>query len=63
MIKWLWRLIWGGPTAPPCDHRWETECRSAVYQVDLLGNRSKLPVAAKYTLRCTKCGWVTSRRV
>lgn len=56
MILWLWRLVWGTPAAPPCEHKWADKTQFTVTEWGA-------QVGLIYVLQCEKCGDIATRRV
>jgi hypothetical protein len=54
-MKWLYLLLRGNR----CRHKWTVIHQSEIYETA----ESKFPHSRRYTLQCTKCGDITSRKV
>lgn len=54
-MKWLYLLF----RSDKCRHKWKIIKTTDVYEF----HDSKMPYATRYTLQCTKCGDIMSKRV
>ena len=58
MLRWLWKIIVGRPSAPPCSR----ECQWGVFNRDEIRDGAYRHIATGYTLRCKTCGDLKEHR-